>query len=48
MPNRMAASETTLGKLTAESIKRKERLRQLREKAQKSDKDENSEAKLPR
>uniref|UniRef100_A0A1A9UJX0 Cwf18 pre-mRNA splicing factor n=1 Tax=Glossina austeni TaxID=7395 RepID=A0A1A9UJX0_GLOAU len=48
MPNKMAANETTLGKLTAESIKRKERLQQLREKAQKSDKDENGQAKLPR
>ncbi|KAL9891553.1 coiled-coil domain-containing protein 12 [Glossina fuscipes] len=48
MPNRMAANETTLGKLTAESVKRKERLRQLREKAQKSDKDENGPEKLPR
>uniref|UniRef100_A0A1B0C2W8 Coiled-coil domain-containing protein 12 n=1 Tax=Glossina palpalis gambiensis TaxID=67801 RepID=A0A1B0C2W8_9MUSC len=48
MPNRMATNETTLGKLTAESVKRKERLRQLREKAQKSDKDENGQEKLPR
>ncbi|XP_067619398.1 coiled-coil domain-containing protein 12 [Eurosta solidaginis] len=46
----MEAGENKLGKLTEESLKRKERIHKLREKAKKSDKDTNSEdaEKLPR
>ncbi|CAD6992508.1 coiled-coil domain-containing protein 12 isoform X2 [Ceratitis capitata] len=46
----MDIDESKLGKLTEQSLKRKERLRQLREKANKSDKDIGSEEgeKLPK
>ncbi|XP_053947157.1 coiled-coil domain-containing protein 12 [Anastrepha ludens] len=46
----MEVDENKLGKLTEESLKRKERIRQLREKAQNSEKGSNSEGeeKLPR
>ncbi|KAM7363939.1 coiled-coil domain-containing protein 12 [Cochliomyia hominivorax] len=47
----MEASEGNLGKLTEESLKRKERLRQLREKAAKNEANKNSankEDKLPK
>lgn len=47
----MEPSESNLGKLTEESIKRKERLRQLRERAAKNEanqSDSKTEEKLPR
>lgn len=47
----MEPSESNLGKLTEESIKRKERLRQLREKAAKNEankNDSNKDEKLPK
>lgn len=46
----MDNDENKLGKLSEESLRRKERLRQLREKANKIDKETNSEAadKLPK
>ncbi|XP_037819452.1 coiled-coil domain-containing protein 12 [Lucilia sericata] len=47
----MDPSESNLGKLTEESIKRKERLRQLREKAKKNEANKNDpqkEEKLPK
>uniref|UniRef100_A0A1A9W6N8 Cwf18 pre-mRNA splicing factor n=1 Tax=Glossina brevipalpis TaxID=37001 RepID=A0A1A9W6N8_9MUSC len=44
----MGTNETNLGKLTTESIKRKERLQKLREKAKKSEKDEIDQQNLPR
>lgn len=47
----MEPSESNLGKLTEESMKRKERLRQLRERAAKNGANQNdlkTEEKLPR
>ena len=47
----MDSSEANLGKLTEESIKRKERLRKLREQVQKTEKSHTSDAeeiKLPK